>query len=218
MEYTGFIISVHPSVRLSVDRIVSALYLPQYSLDPFHIYKSYEAISEGVIYVMLYAKFQNLNFWQLFKICNWLGIQGIQYESKAWVIIGWRGIHRTQQFLLLYSLVVIRLEVIYFVILVWLWWMWYVTFNALLLIFWCFFQSITLTIIAWFILGWMPATVGATCLIHERGQYVDCLVQDCGISNVLAMDILQPCIKHCYFVVPMKQKCTHENNSINPIT
>ena len=41
-----------PSRRLSicpsVDRIVSALYLPQYSTDPFHIYTAYQATSEGV--------------------------------------------------------------------------------------------------------------------------------------------------------------------------
>ena len=39
---------VRPSVRPSVDRIVSTLYLLQYSLDPFHIYKSDQATSEGV--------------------------------------------------------------------------------------------------------------------------------------------------------------------------
>ena len=33
--------SVRPSVCPSVDRIVSALYLQQYSSDPFHIYTSY---------------------------------------------------------------------------------------------------------------------------------------------------------------------------------
>ena len=40
--------SVCPSVHLSVDRIVSALYLQQYSSDPFHICTSYQATSEGV--------------------------------------------------------------------------------------------------------------------------------------------------------------------------
>ena len=42
VEYTGFTLSVCPSV----DRIVSALYLQQYSLDPFHICTSYQATSE----------------------------------------------------------------------------------------------------------------------------------------------------------------------------
>ena len=39
---------VHHSVCPSVDRIVSALYLQQYSSDPFHICTSYQATSEGV--------------------------------------------------------------------------------------------------------------------------------------------------------------------------
>ena len=46
--YTGFTLSVCPSV----DRIVSALYLQQYSSDPFHICTSYEATSKGVSRVM----------------------------------------------------------------------------------------------------------------------------------------------------------------------
>ena len=36
------------SVRQSVDKIVSALYLQQYLADPFHICTSYQANSEGV--------------------------------------------------------------------------------------------------------------------------------------------------------------------------
>ena len=39
--------------------------------------------------------------------------------------------------------------------LVWLWWMWYVTITGLLLILWCYLQSITPAIIAWFIQQWM---------------------------------------------------------------
>ena len=39
---------VRLSICPSVDRIVSALYLQQYSLDPFHICTSYQATSEGV--------------------------------------------------------------------------------------------------------------------------------------------------------------------------
>ena len=46
------LISCCPSVRLSihpsVNRIVSALYLQQYLLDPFHIYTSYPTTSEGM--------------------------------------------------------------------------------------------------------------------------------------------------------------------------
>ena len=45
---------------LSVDRIVSALYLQEYSSDPFHICTSYQATSEGVSRVMPVSKFKNL--------------------------------------------------------------------------------------------------------------------------------------------------------------
>ena len=51
--YTGITLSVCPSV----DRIVSALYLQQYSSDPFHINTSYQATSEGVSHVMPVSKF-----------------------------------------------------------------------------------------------------------------------------------------------------------------
>ena len=84
--YTGITLSVCPSV----DRIVSALYLQQYSSDPFHIYTSYQATSEGVSRVMPVSKFKNLKFWRIFLICNfdfvifWLGIQ---YDSMVWVIM-----------------------------------------------------------------------------------------------------------------------------------
>ena len=82
---------VRLSVCPSVDRIVSALYLQQYSLDPFHICTSYQATSEGVSRVMRVSK---LKFWRIFKICNfdfvifWLGIQ---YDSMVWVIMRRRG-------------------------------------------------------------------------------------------------------------------------------
>ena len=59
--YTGFTFSVCPSV----DRIVSTLYLQQYSSDPFHICTSYQATSEGVSCVMFVAKFKNLKFWKI---------------------------------------------------------------------------------------------------------------------------------------------------------
>ena len=89
--YTGITLSVCPSV----DRIVSALYLQQYSLDPFYICTSYQATSEGVSRVMSVSKFKNLKFWRIFKICNfdfvifWLGIQ---YDSMVWVIMRRRGV------------------------------------------------------------------------------------------------------------------------------
>ena len=60
--YTGITLSVCPSV----DRIVSALYLQQYSSDPFHICTSYQATSEGVSRVMPVSKFKNLKFWRIF--------------------------------------------------------------------------------------------------------------------------------------------------------
>ena len=63
--------SVRPSVRPSVDKIVSALYLQQYSSDPFHICTSYQATKEGVSHVMPVSKFKNL----------------IQYDSMVWVIM-----------------------------------------------------------------------------------------------------------------------------------
>ena len=61
--YTGFTLSVYPSV----DRIVSALYLKQYSSDPFHICTSYQATLEGVSRIMFVSKFMNLNFCEFFK-------------------------------------------------------------------------------------------------------------------------------------------------------
>ena len=97
--YTGITLSVCPSVCLSVcpsvDRILSALYLQQYSSDPFHICTSYQATSEGVSRVMPVSKLKNLKFWRIFKICNfdfvifWLGIQ---YDSMVWVIMRRRGV------------------------------------------------------------------------------------------------------------------------------
>ena len=57
---------VRLSVCPSVDRIVSALYLQQYSSDPFHICTSYQATSEGVSRVMPVSKLKNLKFWRIF--------------------------------------------------------------------------------------------------------------------------------------------------------
>ena len=51
--YTVFTLSICPSV----DRILSGLYLLQYSLDPFNIYTSYQATSEGVSPVKFFFVF-----------------------------------------------------------------------------------------------------------------------------------------------------------------
>ena len=86
---------VRLSVCPSVDRNASALYLQQYSSDPFHICTSYQATSEGVSRLMPVSKYKNLKFWRFFLICNfdfvffWLGIQ---YDSMVWVIIRRRGV------------------------------------------------------------------------------------------------------------------------------
>ena len=73
--YSGFT-SVHPSVclpvcpslRLSVNKIVSALYLPQYLPDPFHISTTHQATSAGVYCVKVIAKFYILNLWIYFNV------------------------------------------------------------------------------------------------------------------------------------------------------
>ena len=59
--YTGFTLSI----CLSVDRIVSALYLQQYSFDTFHTCTSYQATSEGVSHVKFVSKLWN--FGKFFK-------------------------------------------------------------------------------------------------------------------------------------------------------
>ena len=35
-------------------------------------------------------------------------------------------------------------------------------------------------------------------------NYIDCLVQDCSISSALAMEILQSCTKHRYYLWKFK--------------
>ena len=56
------------SLCLSVDRIVSALYLQQYLSDPFHICTSYQATWEGVSCVIFVWKFKkNWNFGEFFE-------------------------------------------------------------------------------------------------------------------------------------------------------
>ena len=107
--YIGFTLSVCPSVGLSVcpsvphPVSVRSVAPGQFWLDPFHIYTSYQATSEGVSHVKFLANFVNLNFWQFLSICNfdfvlvWLGIW---CESLVWVIMGRRcpGYLRTQAF------------------------------------------------------------------------------------------------------------------------
>ena len=82
------------SVCASVDRIVSTLYLQQYSLDSFHICPSYQATSEGVSRVMLVSNFKNLKFWRILKNCKFDFVffrLGMQYDSMVWVIMRRRG-------------------------------------------------------------------------------------------------------------------------------
>ena len=86
--YTGFNLSVCPSV----DRIVSALYLQQYSSDPFYICTSYKATSEGVSRVKFVSRLKNWKFWQILKICNFVCFWfGNQYDPIVWVIVRRRG-------------------------------------------------------------------------------------------------------------------------------
>ena len=61
--------SVRPSIRLSVNGFVSApLYLPQYLMDAFHIYTTYQATSEVVssvkylFYCILFNKIPKFDF------------------------------------------------------------------------------------------------------------------------------------------------------------
>ena len=91
----GILVSPCPSVCPSVDRIVSALYLQQYSSDPFHVCTSYQATSEGVSRVMFVSKFKNLKFWRILKFCNYDFVffwHGIQFDSIEWVIIRRQGV------------------------------------------------------------------------------------------------------------------------------
>ena len=88
--YTGFTLSVRLSlVRLSVDKIVSALYLLQYSPDPFHINTSYQATSEGVLHVFFKIK-KIWSFGKFFKSVTWTlscFVLGYMSWSVVWVIM-----------------------------------------------------------------------------------------------------------------------------------
>ena len=72
--YTGITLSVclsvRPSVCPSVDKIVSALYLQQFSSDPFHICTSYQATKEGVSRVNCNACFKIQKFEILANFLN----------------------------------------------------------------------------------------------------------------------------------------------------
>ena len=78
----GFTLSACPSV----DRIGSALYLQQYSSDPFHICISYQAASEVMSPVKFVSKFEilanslNLSLW-LSLLLTW-----IQYDSIGFFV------------------------------------------------------------------------------------------------------------------------------------
>ena len=99
----GKLVSPCPSVLPAYP--VSALYHLQFWLDPFHIYTSYQTTSEGVSPVKLVATLNNLNFGNIFQICNfdfvffWLGIW---YESLVWVIMRRQGISQNAGVLVLF--------------------------------------------------------------------------------------------------------------------
>ena len=95
----GMLVSRHPFVCPSICLwtkswplcIFHNTYLP----DPFHICTSYQGTSESVCSVKFIVKFNNLNFWQIFGICNFdfvLLWHGIRYESIVWVIMGRWGV------------------------------------------------------------------------------------------------------------------------------
>ena len=83
--------SIHSSVRPSVPHPVTALYRLQFCLDPFRIYTSYQATSEGVSLVKFFAKFKNLIFWTFFLICNFefvlFDLESDMSESRVWLFM-----------------------------------------------------------------------------------------------------------------------------------
>ena len=82
--------SVHPSVRpaFCVCSVAPTVLVGSIS----YLYILWSNFRRCVLFTS-FAKFQNLNFWQFFKICNfdfvffWLGIW---CESQVGVIMGWR--------------------------------------------------------------------------------------------------------------------------------
>ena len=96
----GILVSLPPSVRPSripCPLCVAATVLIG-SISYLYILSSN---FRGCVTCKVLAKFQNLNFWQFFKICNfdsvlfWLEIW---CESLLWVTMGWREYLRTQAF------------------------------------------------------------------------------------------------------------------------
>ena len=73
---TGFTLSV----GLSVDQILSALYLPQYLTDPFQIYTSYQPTSEGLSPVKL---FLNSKIWIIAELFTQL----IEAEWRIYALV-----------------------------------------------------------------------------------------------------------------------------------
>ena len=85
--------SVSPSLRPSVGRIMSTLYLLQYLPELYHIYTSYQATSDVVLRIKFLKKI--CSFGKVFKFialtlsCFDLGFN--MNWSVVWVIMGWRG-------------------------------------------------------------------------------------------------------------------------------
>ena len=114
---------VRLSVCPSVDRIVSALYLLQYSLGQFDICTSHQATSEGVSNVKFCSKSKtNGSFDKFFELvtltssCFDLGSN--MNWSIVWIIIGRRGYP-------LNAGVLVVLVIIYSIIILWYYKIWY---------------------------------------------------------------------------------------------
>ena len=82
----GILVSSCPSVRPSVDGIVFALYLPQYSPDPFHFHTSYQQTSEGVPRVEFFiSKFDFLPIFLVQFVGSTIWpLPMIHYELDLW--------------------------------------------------------------------------------------------------------------------------------------
>ena len=80
---------VRPSVRMSVypsvDKIVSTLYLQQYSSDLFHICTSYQATSEGVSCVMFVSKLKFFKFWRILLTWDPIWLNSMGHHEAAGV-------------------------------------------------------------------------------------------------------------------------------------
>ena len=99
--FGGILVSLTPSVHpASPVRSVT----PTVLVGSILYYTSIQATSEGVSHVKFLAQFQNLNFWQFLKICNfdfvlfWLGIW---CESLVWVNMGRLGVSQNAGVLVL---------------------------------------------------------------------------------------------------------------------